>query len=308
MKKHLLLVVLSIVAYAIAQAQSITISDGTGTDCFSNDVHTYSGTTSLPTRNIYTGTSTGGGGSGGPSRVIWSDANNRWEVQIFDLGVWEIIHYNTTPTAPLAPSLSLGTWVHSHPYCNDLTAFSGTGTTNSLPVELMNFNATTESGKTLLYWATATESNNKGFEIEKSTDGVRFDLIGFVEGSGDNSREQRYAFEDAAPFTRAGQVVYYRLRQVDNDGQFEYSKVVSVRNSKGTTSIQVYPTTTTRMLTVTAGGEPVDVVAVINQVGQVVLTAQQVSSVDMSALPAGLYLVLVKARQEQATERVFKQF
>jgi hypothetical protein len=64
----------------------------------------------------------------------------------------------------------------------------------------------------------------------------------------------------------------------------------------------VYPTITNDVLRVEAEGEPVDAVTVVNQVGQVIFTSQQVSSVGMSVLPAGMYLV-----QEQVVERVFKQ-
>jgi hypothetical protein len=178
----------------------------------------------------------------------------------------------------------------------------------SLPLEWTAFNAQAiETGATLLTWATATETNNKGFDIEKSTDGVRFEKIGFVAGAGTTAQQQRYTFEDAAPSEKSASIIYYRLKQLDTDGQFEYSKIVSVRNNKRNTSIQVYPTTTSDVLRVAADGAPTDAVTVFNQMGQVVLTAQQVSSVDMSALPAGLYLVQVASGQEQVTERVFKQ-
>ena len=177
-----------------------------------------------------------------------------------------------------------------------------------LPVELVSFDAKiTKTGKTHLTWATASEHNNEGFEIEKSTDGTRFEKIGFVAGAGNSNQKKEYAFEDASAFERSVQVVYYRLRQVDHDGAYEYSNIVSVKNTLGNTNIKIYPTTTTGLLTVEAQGASVDVVTVVNQVGQVVLTAQKVNSVDMSALPAGLYLVQVQAAQEQLTERVFKQ-
>jgi hypothetical protein len=97
------------------------------------------------------------------------------------------------------------------------------------------------------------------------------------------------------------------LKQLDTDGQFEYSKIVSVQNNRRSASINIYPTIATSVLTVESDGSPVDEVTVFDQVGQVVLTAQQVSSVDMSALPAGMYLVQAQAGQEQVTERVFKQ-
>jgi Secretion system C-terminal sorting domain len=302
MKKYFTLILIS--CTLTVHAQTINYKDDGG--CYSINVQTMGNPSSSgsPARNTYTGTN---GNGNYPIRVLWVPGSNRWEIQSFVGGTWLLDHFSTFTSAPNPPALSVGNWQNG-PDCGSLTQFNGTGTQTFLPIELIAFDAqTTETGKTLLTWATASEKNNNGFEIEKSTDGVRFEKIGFVAGSGNSSREQRYSFEDAAPFTRAGQVVYYRLRQVDYDGQFEHSKAVSVRNSNTTTSIQIYPTTTTNTLTVTADGEPVDAVTVVNQVGQVVLTAQQVSSVDMSALPAGMYLVQVKAGLEQVTERVFKQ-
>lgn len=232
--------------------------------------------------------------------------NAQWEIYGFETGGTpeEILFYTSAvQSTPNPPNLTFGNW------SNEMTNFSGTGTQSALvlPVELLHFNAATGTGKNHLTWATASERNNAGFEIEKSTDGTQFEKIGFVAGAGNSSEKTEYAFEDASAFERSAQVVYYRLRQVDHDGAFEYSKIVSVKNTTGNTSIKIYPTTTTGLLTVEAEGASVDVVTVVNQVGKVVLTAQKVSRVDMSALPAGLYLVQVQAGQEQLTERVFKQ-
>lgn len=237
--------------------------------------------------------------------------NSRWEIHLFVTdGVDELWFISTVQSSPNPPNLAFGAWKKSNGITpHDMTNFSGSGTQSALvvPVELIHFNATTGTGKTHLTWATASEHNNEGFEIEKSTDGTRFEKIGFVAGAGNSNQKKEYAFEDASAFERSVQVVYYRLRQVDHDGAFEYSKIVSVRNTTGSKSIKIYPTTTTGLLTVEAEGASVDVVTVVNQVGQVVLTAQKVSRVDMSALPAGLYLVQVQAGQEQLTERVYKQ-
>lgn len=291
-------------------AQTINIRDNV--DCYGTTVQTISRTSSsgTPSRNIFTGTLNFSGFSE-PNRVIWT--GSRWEIQSsYDGGSnWDRIYSNTYGSYPNPPRLGTGTWVPDPAWsCGPLAQFDGDGTQTSitLPVELMSFNAQhTTEGKTHLTWATASEHNNEGFEIEKSTDGTRFEKIGFVAGAGNSSEKTEYTFEDASAFERAVQVVYYRLRQVDHDGAFEYSKIVSVRNTTGSTSIKIYPTTTTGLLTVEAEGASVDVVTVLNQVGKVVLTAQKVSRVDMSALPAGLYLVQVQAGQEQLTERVYKQ-
>jgi Secretion system C-terminal sorting domain len=171
-----------------------------------------------------------------------------------------------------------------------------------MPVELMSFDAqTTEGGKTQLTWATGSEINSHSFDIERSQDGKTFAPIGNIKAQG---KAANYAFVDNTPLSNTS---YYRLKAIDNDQTFEYSKVISVQQGKGKAAIHIYPTTTQNVLTVENNGAAVDVVTVFNQVGQLVFTAKQVNRVDMSGLPAGLYLVQVQAGSEKVTEKVFKQ-
>ncbi|MBI2419596.1 MAG: T9SS type A sorting domain-containing protein [Ignavibacteriales bacterium] len=94
-----------------------------------------------------------------------------------------------------------------------------------LPVELTLFTAEAQNGKIVLRWKTATEINNMGFEIERSRNKNSFVKIGFVEGYGNSNSTKEYRFTDEN--TPAGKYVY-RLKQIDNDGTFEYSKEAAV--------------------------------------------------------------------------------
>ena len=95
-----------------------------------------------------------------------------------------------------------------------------------LPVELTSFTASREGEAVALAWSTATETNNAGFDVERSTDGETFTAIGFEPGVGTTEEAQSYRFVDRdAPFATT---LFYRLRQVDTDGTFEYSPVVEV--------------------------------------------------------------------------------
>ncbi len=96
----------------------------------------------------------------------------------------------------------------------------------TLPVEMRFFKGEVRQKKALLQWETATESNNRGFEIEKSTNGNDFFKIGWVDGQGNSTRAVGYSFEDKS--LQANQICYYRLKQVDFDGRFEYTKIVSL--------------------------------------------------------------------------------
>lgn len=94
-----------------------------------------------------------------------------------------------------------------------------------LPVELTSFSASAGNGRVILSWATESETNNFGFDIERSEDEIEFQKIGFVEGKGTTIVPQQYSFVDAklAPGT-----YYYRLKQVDLDGAFEYTDVINI--------------------------------------------------------------------------------
>ena len=93
-----------------------------------------------------------------------------------------------------------------------------------LPVTLLNFEVDCENGFTVLNWSTASEINNDYFVIEKSTDAINFSPIATVQGNGNSNSLISYSYTDPTPnFT----TTYYRLKQVDFDGKFEYFDVVA---------------------------------------------------------------------------------
>ncbi len=95
-----------------------------------------------------------------------------------------------------------------------------------LPVELTSFTAAAVKNTILLHWATATERNNFGFDVERSANpgvNAEWKTIGFVQGSGNSSAPKQYRFVDKAA---ASGTHSYRLKQIDNDGQYEYSPVI----------------------------------------------------------------------------------
>jgi hypothetical protein len=97
----------------------------------------------------------------------------------------------------------------------------------NLPVELSAFSAEIIGSSIQLHWRTETEVNNYGFDVERRINEGEWDSIGFVEGSGNSNSPKEYNYSDKDLFD-AGSKFQYRLRQVDTDGQFEYSDVVEV--------------------------------------------------------------------------------
>jgi hypothetical protein len=104
----------------------------------------------------------------------------------------------------------------------------------SLPVTFTDLKATQNNQKVRVDWSVGTESELEGYEVERSTDGVVFSKIGFVPATGDNN----YSFTDMQP---ASGMNYYRIRSVDLDGTFKFSRIVSV-STTATGGIRVYPT------------------------------------------------------------------
>jgi hypothetical protein len=105
---------------------------------------------------------------------------------------------------------------------------------STLPVELLDFSAEIIDGSVHLEWATATEINNDFFTIEKSLDGVTYQEIGQVQGNGNSLQKLNYDFVDDQ--IDSG-VLYYRLKQTDFDGKYEYFGPVQVENSNGSMNV-----------------------------------------------------------------------
>jgi uncharacterized repeat protein (TIGR03803 family) len=103
--------------------------------------------------------------------------------------------------------------------------------TIALPVTFLNFDGELKNNQVVLKWSTADEINNKGFDVERSENGKDFFKIGFVEAKGNTSLTSHYTFSDIN-FTSA--VNFYRLKQLDIDGNFEYSRIIKINTPKAT--------------------------------------------------------------------------
>jgi hypothetical protein len=129
-----------------------------------------------------------------------------------------------------------------------LTSFSQFGIgegVGTLPVKLVKFLASADAKTAKLYWETASELNNDKFEIERSTNGTDFAKIGEVKGNGTSQKLNIYNFKDFAP---ANGINYFRLKQLDFDGKFEYSDVRFVNFDLGDLAINIYPNPVSEVL------------------------------------------------------------
>ena len=114
-------------------------------------------------------------------------------------------------------------------YSNGSTWYGKIEGTSPLPVELVAFSGTLNNDNIELYWNTATEVNNYGFNIERAYNNDEWSTIGFVEGNGNSNSPKEYYFYDSN-VNQPGKYSY-RLKQIDNDGAFEYSDTVTINVS-----------------------------------------------------------------------------
>jgi len=166
---------------------------------------------------------------------------------------------------------------------------------NPLPVELTWFRASiTTSGTGLLEWRTESELNNDHFEIERSENGVNFTSLGSVTGAGTTNQANNYQFEDNHPVLS---LVYYRLKQVDFNGMFEYSDIVSLdfaaaETSSGRLLAAPNPANTGSYVTFGSADKSVkQSVTIFNAMNQVVREYSNVEGFSTEGLAAGIYII-----------------
>ena len=119
-----------------------------------------------------------------------------------------------------------------------LLASNSLGTTVPLPIELTKFDATCEDEKIHITWSTATETNNDYYTIERSGDGVSFDVIALVDAKGNANAAANYSIQDGNPINGLS---YYRLTQTDFDKNSKTYNIVGVSCSSKNSSVVVYP-------------------------------------------------------------------
>jgi len=162
-----------------------------------------------------------------------------------------------------------------------------------LPVEFTSFYLESSPTKISLYWNTETELNNHGFEVERQNlSSGAWEVISFVSGKGTTTSQNSYRFDDYNPNNGNN---YYRLKQIDFDGNFSYSKVIQ---SRWTRNVIFYPNPTVGSVTITS--ETDVAFKIFNIEGKLILHGQSVNqNIDVSNLEAGLYLIKLEGNIEQ---------
>ena len=179
---------------------------------------------------------------------------------------------------------------------------------SALPVELIAFNAAERDEQIHLSWTTASEIDNDFFQVEHSVDGTHFETIDKITGAGTTSEVNIYTFIHKKP---SNSVNYYRLKQVDFDGAFEYSNVVSVF-FKGDNEWFLRPTLTGDQITIqwSENIQP-EAISIFSLTGKMIFdkkinTENSVEEIDVQHLPKGQYFLKLKSGRSISTKRFIK--
>lgn len=159
----------------------------------------------------------------------------------------------------------------------------------TLPVKLLSFTGqlNTDNSATI-NWKTTNEINHSHFEIERSSNGNNFTKAGFVNGTSNPHATQNYEFRDIQKIT---DVAFYRLRQVDRDGRFEFSHTIQVKNT-GNKNISIYPNPVINELYINCRNQTINY-RIINSSGQIVLSGATIpgKAIQLHELQKGLYFI-----------------
>ncbi|GLR19876.1 T9SS type A sorting domain-containing protein [Portibacter lacus] len=180
------------------------------------------------------------------------------------------------------------------------------GGASVLPVELAFFDGENRNDKSHLTWQTVNERNNLGFEVERSSDAVSWTNLGFIEGSGNSSTQLDYQFVDQEPM--AG-INYYRLRQIDVDGNFKFSEIIDIRTNIDNKTILLFPNPARDKLSIHTGTLEDAKVSIFNQIGVLVkeiIVNEEDLVMDISLLNKGNYILKVEKEETVIVKNFMK--
>lgn len=182
---------------------------------------------------------------------------------------------------------------------SEFNTFFGSGPSAPLPVKWLSFDAASVGTGVALHWVTAEEINATAYQVEWSTDGMRYIPVGTLAAKNTASS---YAFTHESP--KSG-LNYYRIKQIDLDGRSTYSKVITVRTTAETAVLSIFPNPATDKLTVQVPAAASKRIARIfdangRPVGQKQFSGTvNLLEIDIHALSAGWYLLQIDGDTRQ---------
>ena len=171
-----------------------------------------------------------------------------------------------------------------------------------LPLTLLSFNAQLQNKNVLLQWQTTNEINTNQFIIERSNNSRGFTVAGTVYAATNNSGQNNYSFnDDISNVSESNPILYYRLKMMDKDGKFTYSKIVSI-NIKNTAAIlKIFPNPAESVLNIQLPSNTIlnSTLKIADEYGRIVLQKTLIAnaattSFNIAKLSAGIYYVTLE--------------
>ena len=176
-----------------------------------------------------------------------------------------------------------------------LTSFAkfGIATTGStpLPIELLHFDANLVGSKVLLDWQTASEINNDYFTVEKTKDNLEWKEVSVVKGAGNSTSLLNYHSIDYKPYEGLS---YYRLKQTDFDGKFEYSNIVAINFNRNGNNVVLFPNPTNDKFYILTSKDTDYKVEVLDATGKLIHKQDNLTEMSTQNFPDGLYFVRIE--------------
>jgi len=182
-----------------------------------------------------------------------------------------------------------------------------------LPVELLSFDIKCKDKSNILSWITASELNNDYFEVQRSYNAPNWENIGNIQGAGNSNKLLNYSFADQKTNKKA----YYRLKQVDFDGKFEYSKII-VSNcvpNNDDAEVIIYPNPCNDFLNISISNWDSESVKyeITNLTGQIIYSSKLViesgfafEQIETSNLKPGMYYIIFYDKNRNISKKITK--
>jgi len=245
--------------------------------------------------------------------IFWDETNNASITTSQNRDVFKVAHKTVSGWLNEGSSLATGAIGNGSVTSQTVSTWSpftlGAISEAALPVTLVAFSARLVEKQILIEWNTAQESNASHFEVEKSSDGRHFSLIGKVDAAGNSTSLARYAHWDDN-IIASSRIFYYRLRSVDRDGSFSYSRITSVKIPDQNFISSVYPNPVLKKeMIIVESSSDADQVTVYNLLGtKSPATTRRLSAgrieINTSQLTNGIYLIRLDAANKTVYHRL----
>ncbi len=179
----------------------------------------------------------------------------------------------------------------------------------TLPVTWLYVNGQWQHNTTVIKWATESESNTSRFEIEQSSNGITYSIIGTVAAAGNSSITHRYEFIHTSPVNGKN---FYRIKQIDKDGRFTYSSTLLLQNKDSGTNVIIAPNPVRNKTTLFFKETEGKTLQLLTTTGHVVYTERITGTnnshtINMSTLASGIYILRVQTENGIQTYKICKE-